>query len=100
MSLYSHFTLESEELEELRQLEAMVRRTLEGVHHYQSLLEELLNESRAFHRNPDTLFEIKAEYLSKVLLLQKGDPDYLAHAETAPIDYQQLLAYLQTIKLW
>lgn len=100
MSLYSHFTLESEELEELRQLETMVRRTLEGVHYYQPLLEELLTESKAFRQNPDTLFEIKAEHLSKVLLLQKGDPDYLAHAETDPIDYQQLFAYLQTIKLW
>ena len=100
MSLYSHFTLESEELEELRQLETMVRRTLEGVRYYQSLLEELLNESKAFRQNPDTLFEIKTEHLSKVLLLQKGDSDYLAHAETNPIDYRQLLAYLQTIKLW
>ena len=99
MSLYNNFTLESQELEELQQLETMVERTLYGASYYRSMIDEVVSDSVAFRKDPEVLFRIKAKHLPKVLLLQKNPSNYLDEVDVAHIDYQALLCYIKGIKL-
>ena len=70
MQLYHNFSLETQELYELQQLELMTERTLEGATYYRDYLQQLMHEWKKFRCNPDRFDLIQSEYLSKVLLLQ------------------------------
>lgn len=99
MQLYHNFSLETQELYELQQLELMIERTLEGAVYYQDYLQQLMDEWKKFRCNPDRFDLIQSEYLSKVLLLQKKASAYW-EGETErnqPIDYKKFLQLIQSL---
>ena len=99
MQLYHNFSLETQELYELQQLELMTERTLEGATYYRDYLQQLMQEWKKFRCDPDRFDLIQSEYLSKVLLLQKKVSAYW-EGETErnqPIDYKKFLQLIQSL---